>query len=117
MTVSIDVFEEKQIILKNLSNKELEYEINRRKENNIVKEKEDELHIDFNINPHMYKDDFLGSIDDVELITELESLGYHVLDDAPGRNNITKKELALSLGLRWWATKEQILNELEYVIN
>ena len=121
INVDIDVFEEKSEIIKHLSNEELENELERRKKNNIVVKEKDELELIFYIDANKYNNDFFDSIPDYEIIDYIERQGYYVSERKPltyvESSVITKEQLAISLKLRSWATKEQILNELEYVIN
>lgn len=122
ITINVDIFEnDKQEILELYTIKELKEEIKRREENDIKEEDEKIKHnynFDFDIDVDDYLDEFLDACNDNGIIEELESRGFSVADD---KNVIVggypnREELSKMLGLRPWATNEQILEELNYVL-
>lgn len=122
ITINVDIFEnDKQEILELYTIKELKEEIKRREENDIKEEDEKIKHnynFDFDIDVDDYLDEFLYACNDNGIIEELESRGFSVADD---KNVIVggypnREELSKMLGLRPWATNEQILEELNYVL-
>ena len=72
----------------------------------------------FTVKVDDYLDEFLYACNDNGIIEELESRGFSVADD---KNVIVggypnREELSKMLGLRPWATNEQILEELNCVL-
>ena len=95
---------------------ELEEEIARRKKENIIVEPENNLEYYFEIDSMDYDDKFLDSIPDSRLINELENNGYQIFEDdelVESHVGLNRKSLAEWLGLRWWSTKEQVIDEVE----
>lgn len=115
----IDVFENKEEILEALSDKELEDELKRRKEENrsVTKIKRQYL-VDVEIDISDYYEEALEFAGDDSLMSELESRGFNVYDKEE-INYFTGelKDLARFVGLRPWSTKEQVMNEINYYIN
>lgn len=114
----IDIFEYKDEILGALSDKELEDELKRRKEekDNVTKSRSS-YYINTDIDISDYYEEALEWVGDGSLISELESRGMYVYDksEIPQFDGDIKK-LAKFLGLREWSTKEQILEEINYFI-
>ena len=118
--VTVDVFDKKDDILEKYSDFELQEELDKRDEsdNHVIKELTS-LDMDFRFDLDDYVDDAIDSASDSALIDELENRNYVVYTEGqdPGEiNERSQRGLALFLGLREWATKEQILKELEELL-
>lgn len=115
----IDIFDYKDEIIQSLSDKELEDELKRRKEeNDSVTESRDFYYIDVDIDISDYADEALETLSDRDLINELESRGKYVISESENPTFTGKlSDLATYLGLRWWSTKEQVMKEINYYIN
>lgn len=114
----VDVFEFKDDILEAFSDKELENELKRRNdEKKNVTKSINSYYINTEIDISDYSDEILEFVDDDSLINELEDRDMYVYDksEIPKFEGNSKK-LAKFLGLREWATKKQILEEINYFI-
>lgn len=111
----VDLLDYKDDLIEILTNEELEEELKRRKEENVVIDKKIRTHcVDVDIDLYDYIDDSLAISSEEDLIDEIESRGFVVSEKSKMSNYFgTQKELAEFLGLRWWATKEQIINEIK----
>ena len=115
VNIEIDVFKKKkERILKNLSDDDLENEIERRNILNIIVDESD-LDISFDVDISEFNDEIVDNLETDELIREIENRCYTVYSDDEIPNDITcsRSGIAELLGLKWWSTKEQILKELE----
>ena len=114
--VEIDVFQKKNAIIRHYSNSELEDEIARRKKENIIIESEKNLEYSFPIDAVDYDEEFLDCISNSRLIYEIENQGYKIFTEdeiVTSYNGLNRKSLSEWLGLKWWSTKEQVINEVE----
>lgn len=118
ITIEVDVFERKNSILRHYTDSELKNELKRREERKIINEEEViNLDLDFEISTRYYKNDFFNNIPTIELLKEIKRYGYDYIEEEEMifQKGVTQKSLAKWLGLKEWATKEQIMKELEYI--
>jgi hypothetical protein len=117
VSTEVDLLEYKDEFIEILTNKELEEEIERRKEENEVIDKKSRAHnvdVEVDIDLYDYIDESLNISSDYDLIDELERRGFEVIKKSKMNNYfVTQKELSKFLGLKWWSTKEQIINEIK----
>jgi hypothetical protein len=117
VSTEVDLLEYKDEFIEILTNKELEEEIERRKEENEVIDKKSRVHnvdVEVDIDLYDYIDESLNISSDYDLIDELERRGFEVIKKSKMNNYfVTQKELSKFLGLKWWSTKEQIINEIK----
>jgi len=118
INIEVDLFEYRNKIIKNLGTEELELELKKRKEQDIDVKKRLSLMVEFPIDVSDYDVSVLEELSDGDLSDELEDRGIHVYDsdEFPAESLCNKKEIAKILGLREWATTEQILEELKYIL-
>ena len=119
--IDIDIFKHKYVILENYTNEELEKELEYRKkfpENDFTKKKRNSVEFEFEVDLSEYEGEIIDKLDNDECIKHLEDNYYTVFHEndeyyMPGLN---QQNLARMLGLKWWATKEQIMKELETIL-
>lgn len=117
VNIDVDLFEYKSQILLNLSNDELKNELTRREESSIIIKEKTELVVECSVDLSDFDDEILEELTDCELETELSNRDIYSDDDeSPLIDVSSRKEIAQSLGLREWATKEQIFEELNFIL-
>jgi len=116
--IQIDLFDYKRSFLKNINTDDLEYELKRRKEEDIYINDKKILYHDIDIDLSDFETDILDKLYNDELSNELKNRGFIVLgkNEYPPTNLATKNDICKILGLREWSTKEQILNELNNIL-
>ena len=107
VNIDIDVLEERYHVLNAFSNKELEDELKGRKEGGLVVDYKGSFEVNFEVHTSDIIDDVLEDASDDQMIGRLEMAGYVVYteDEDPGSLSLlTKRGLAIALGLKWFAS-------------
>ena len=114
----LDLFNHKQKILKSLGTDDIEYELKKRKESDIYVKDRSILYTEIDLELSDYDSEILDDLTDDEMLNELKIRGYKVFNknEYPSLDLATKEDICTILGLKKWATKEQILSELNIIL-
>lgn len=112
--IEVDLFEHKEDILNKLSTKELIDEIYKRSDEGFDSynfNESDSFYKSFSVDISDFKDDILAELDDSEILDEVRDRELELELEECGY--ISREELTSRLGLRSWATNEQIIEEIK----
>ena len=114
-SVLVDVFEEKETILETFSDNELKEELERREEeDDHVEFSKNSLDIYYDLYLSEHYDDILSEeFSDTEIFDEAELRAYSIKPIKNIQYDNLKNIICDYIGFRNWATKEQILKELD----